>query len=29
VRRSTLQVGGVDSIPGNGATTSLSFDAVL
>ncbi len=29
VPRTTLQVGGVDSIPPNGTTTSISFDIVL
>jgi hypothetical protein len=29
VPRTTLQVGGVDSIPSNGSTTSISFDIVL
>ena len=29
VPRTTLQVGGVDSIPPNGSTTSISFDIVL
>jgi hypothetical protein len=29
VPRTTLQVGGVDSIPPNGATTSISFEIVL